>query len=86
MDISSDSISVVCSFIHEEGDINLDIVDWKGDIRSSAISETDNEIFSYVVDLSEQEKVAHEITGHDSIYAFKAYYIHVYTSSKDYQE
>ena len=73
--LSADSISIICDFIHVEGDINLDIVDWKGDIRTSAISETDNEVFSYIVDLKEAGQ-----------YNIKTHYIHVYTSSPWLQE
>jgi hypothetical protein len=66
MIVSADSISVKCKFIHEEGDINFEIVDRKGDSLTSATSETNNEVVIYM---------------DDSLYRFKKHYIHIYTSS-----
>lgn len=69
--ISADSISIICKFIHEEGDINLEIVDERGDSITSAISETNNEALNYI---------------DDEVYNFKKNYIHVYTSSPGLQK
>ena len=71
MIISSDSISVICKFIHEEGDINFEIVDRKGDSIISATSETDNELVTYI---------------DDSLYHSEKHYIHIYTSSPELQK
>jgi hypothetical protein len=69
--ISADSISIICNFNHEEGDINIEIVDESGDIITSSISETDNEVLSYI---------------DNEVYNFKRNYIHVYTSSPGLQK
>lgn len=50
IDLSADSVSVICQFHHENGDINVDIVDSHGEILKSSQSKTDNEVFSFIVD------------------------------------
>lgn len=50
IDLSADSVSIICQFLHENGDINVDILDPHGNVLRSAQSETDHEVFSYIVD------------------------------------
>jgi hypothetical protein len=69
--LSADSIKIICKFIHEEGDINLEIVDERGDSITSAISETNNEALNFI---------------DDEVYNLKKNYIHVYTSSPSLQK
>lgn len=69
--ISADSVTIECRFIHEEGDINLEIFDESGDSLTSATSITDDEALSYNVESLDQ---------------FRTHYMHLYTSSPKLQK
>ncbi len=49
IDLSADSVSIICEFQHDKGDINVDLVDSHGNVLKSAKSKTDHEVFSYIV-------------------------------------
>lgn len=48
--ISADSIALKCLFNHDEGDINIDILNKNGEVLESSTSTTDDEITYYIAD------------------------------------
>jgi hypothetical protein len=49
MEISADSLSIRCNFIHSNGDIDIDLVDQSGAVIASSQSNTDNENIDHIV-------------------------------------
>jgi hypothetical protein len=49
MTLSADSLSIMCDFVHANGDINMDLVDRDGNVLASSNSATDNERNHYIV-------------------------------------
>lgn len=50
MVISADSLSIACYFIHSNGDINIDLVDYNGTILATSQGTIDDEQINFIVD------------------------------------
>jgi hypothetical protein len=71
MTLSADSLSIMCDFVHSNGDINMDLVDKNGNVLASSKSVTNNERINYIVNQLDTYYIhIYMSSGSSNIYTF----------------